>query len=159
MKDHKSVLGWREWVCLPHLHIDAIKAKVDTGAKTSALHAYFIHPYLRADGETWLRFGIHPLQRSVELAVECHAKLVDQRNVTDSGGHREMRYVIETPLMVGAKTFRSQLTLTDRENMRFRMLLGRNALRRRFLVDAEKSYLLGEDPAKVYPLTSRVNEK
>ncbi len=70
-----------------------------------------------------------------------------------------MRYVIETAMMVGAKTFRSQLTLTDRENMRFRMLLGRNALRRRFLVDAEKSYLLGEDPAEVYPLTSRVNEK
>ncbi|TQV85155.1 ATP-dependent zinc protease [Exilibacterium tricleocarpae] len=149
MPEEKTLLGWREWVCLPALHIDAIKAKIDTGAKTCALHAYFIEVYQK-DNQDWLRFDIHPYQDRADLSVECHAKLVERRNVTDSGGHIENRFVIETDLAVGQHRFKSQVTLTDRENMRFRMLLGRNALNGRFVVDSEQSYCLGSDPAEIY---------
>lgn len=136
----KTVLGWREWVSLPELDIARIKVKVDTGARTCALHAYFVEPYQR-DGKLWVRFGIHPQQRTVEQAVECHAAVVDRREVTDSGGHRELRYVIRTAIVIGATAIDAEVTLTDRENMHFRMLLGRNAIIGNFTVDPELSYL------------------
>jgi hypothetical protein len=138
----KAVLGWREWVALPDLAIPHIKAKVDTGAKTSALHAFYVQPFER-DGEPWVRFGVHPLQGSTEHMVECEAPVKDVRRVTDSGGHAEMRPVIETALVVQGEPRVIELTLTDRENMMFRMLLGRSALKRRFVVDSGKSFLLG----------------
>ncbi|WP_163836275.1 ATP-dependent zinc protease family protein [Spartinivicinus ruber] len=142
MDANKITIGWREWISLPALNINHIKAKVDTGAKTCALHAYYINPYEK-DGETWVKFGIHPIQLNTDTSVECHARLVDQRNVTDSGGHLEQRYVIITTLIAGTQKFDSELTLTNRDSMRFRMLLGRNALNNRFVVDPVKSFLLG----------------
>jgi hypothetical protein len=138
----RKLVGWREWVALPDLAIGYIKAKVDTGAKTSALHAYFVQLYER-DGTPWVRFGIHPLQSSTSASVECNAPVKAMRLVTDSGGHAEMRPVIETTLMLAGKARKLELTLTDRETMRFRMLLGRRALKRHFVVDAAKSFLLG----------------
>jgi len=141
-ESQKRVLGWREWVALPGLAIPHIKAKVDTGAKTSALHAYYVERFER-DGAPWVKFGVHPLQASLGLAIECEAPVKDVRRVTDSGGHAEMRPVIETALAIDGQVSVIELTLTDRETMMFRMLLGRSALRRRFVVDSGKSFLLG----------------
>lgn len=137
-----EIIGWREWVGLPDLGIPHIKAKVDTGAKTSALHAYYVTPFEK-DRKPWVRFGLHPLQRDSLTCIECEEPIKDIRSVTDSGGHREQRVVIETRLLINGTFISMEVTLTDRENMQFRMLLGRNALRRGFLVDSSKSFLLG----------------
>ena len=141
----KAVLGWREWLALPELGIDRIKAKIDTGARTSCLHAFYVEPFDR-DGEDWVRFGIHPQQRNTEKVVHCEARVKDRRQVTDSGGHREVRYVIDSHIQVGGHLVSAELTLTDRETMRFRMLLGRTAMRGHFHVDPGRSYLQGTQP-------------
>lgn len=135
----KPVLGWREWVTLPDLGIDTIKAKIDTGARTSALHAYKITPF-EEDGRRQVRFVVHPVQRHKLPEVHCVADVVDERMVTSSSGHRERRLVIRTPLKVGGHTWPIELTLTDRDEMSFRMLLGRQALRRRVLIDPGRSF-------------------
>lgn len=143
MNSSKTTVGWREWLALPALGIPAIKAKVDTGAKTSALHAFIVKPYMKGE-EPWVQFFIHPLQNNLETVVECHARLSDQRQVTDSGGHQEMRYVICTEIELGEQRLEAEITLTDRESMKFRMLLGRNVLKQGFVVDSEQSFLLGK---------------
>lgn len=143
MKSPKTTVGWREWLALPAIGIPAIKAKVDTGAKTSALHAFIVNPYMK-DQERWVQFFIHPLQHDLATVVECHARLSDQRQVTDSGGHQEMRYVIKTDIALGDQQIEAEITLTDRESMKFRMLLGRNVLKQGFVVDSEQSFLLGK---------------
>ena len=140
-----QTLGWREWGSLPELGIDALKMKVDTGARTSCLHAFKLEPF-EQDGENWLRIWLHPEQHSDREHV-CEAKIHDQREVTDSGGHTELRYVILSTLNLGEFSQPIELTLTNRDTMKFRMLLGRQAMRGHFLVDPDKSYLLGQPGA------------
>ncbi len=146
MKENRTILGWREWVSLPELGLPAIKAKVDTGAKTSALHAFDIETFKEGDVDM-IRFFIHPLQNTRKVQRECVARIKDRRIVSDSGGHREMRFVIETLLVLGSRTYSVELTLTDRDTMRFRMLLGRKALEGWALVDPKVSYLKGRQDA------------
>jgi hypothetical protein len=143
------MLGWREWVGLPELNLPKIKAKIDTGARSSALHAFAIEPY-RKNGQRWVMFAIHPLQNRCDVAIECHAQVKDRRIVTDSGGHKQRRYVIETQLVLGQSVITAEMTLTNRDSMRFRMLLGRTAMDARFIIDSSASYLQGKPDAAEY---------
>jgi len=147
-----TTIGWREWVALPDLGLPAIKTKVDTGARTSALHAFLIEPYIE-DGIEMLRFLIHPIQRNVDFEIECRCPVFDQREVTDSGGNTEMRYVIQSEMLFGNDRWPIELTLTNRDTMAFRMLLGRRAMEDRYVVDPAASYLRGKlRPRKLYKL-------
>lgn len=137
------VIGWREWVTLPDLGIKRIKAKIDTGARTSALHAFDLKLYTEK-GAPMVWFAIHPLQRRDDVVKECEAEVIDQRWVSDSGGHREKRYVILTDIMMGDLKWPIEMTLTNRDNMKFRMLLGRTAMKDRLVVDPSASYLQGK---------------
>lgn len=145
-----KTLGWREWLALPSLGIGHIKAKVDTGARTSSLHAFFIDPFER-DGDPWVRFGIHPWQGRDDIVVEVETPVFDRRQVSDSGGHREMRYVIVSELRLGNDLFEAELTLTNRDTMKFRMLLGRTALAGRYRVDPALSFRMGQPPKSEWP--------
>lgn len=142
MHESKLIVGWREWAALPELGVKAIEVKVDTGAKTSAIHTFEIKPVETPDG-LYVEFGLHPDRHHPEVLVYGRAKVQDQRIVSDSGGHKENRYVIYTPIQMGGQIWPIEITLTNRENMAFRMLLGRQAMRKRLLVEPESSYLLG----------------
>jgi len=135
--------GWREWVQLPELGLRNIKAKVDTGARTSALHAFEVRSF-EEDGRNRVEFKIHPNQKDNETVAVCTANVIDERTVTDSGGHKEKRWVIETPIRIGDQTWLIELTLTARDDMLFRMLLGRTAFRGRAVVDSSRSYRVGK---------------
>jgi len=146
---HRTAVGWREWLTLPELGIPALKAKVDTGARTSALHAYRVESF-HHNGALWVRFAIHPLRKRDDVAIECSAAVVDERMVRDSGGHPEKRLVIVTPIRLGDQEWPIEITLTNRETMLFRMLLGRTAMSGRLLVVPDASYLSGKALATAY---------
>ena len=132
-------LGWEEWVALPGLGLPAIKVKVDTGAKTSALHASDIEPFGSADHPK-VRFLMHPIPARPEIAIACSADVVDRREVTSSNGETEFRYVIGTDLSVGGRHWPVELTLTDRGTMAYRMLLGRQAFGDEVVVVPNESF-------------------
>lgn len=140
--DQKLMLGWREWCALPELGIPAIKAKVDTGARTSALHTFQIDP-IAHNGIPCVRFLVHPLQKNETLVRECIAPIKDERLVSDSGGHKEMRYIIETTVQIGNLCWPIEMSLTNRDTMRFRMLLGRRAMTSEVTVDPAASFING----------------
>jgi|SRR5690554_523824 len=142
-----KIIGWREWLTLPALGIDWVKAKVDTGARSSALHAVKIQRFER-DGELWVRFQVHPEQRRSNKTVACEARVHDERQVRSSAGHAQNRVVIREKVHLLGESFFIDLTLTNRDAMGFRMLLGREAVRRRFLVDPGSSYLAGRPRSK-----------
>ena len=141
-------IGWREWVALPALGLPAIKVKVDTGARTSAIHAFDIVRERDADGTEHAAFSVHPLQRDGALVRRCRAPLVDVRRVTDSGGHAEQRLFVATELRLGALRRTVEITLTERHDMLFRMLLGRTALVPGVHVDPSGSFLCGRRSAR-----------
>lgn len=138
-----KILGWREWISLPDLGIKHIKAKVDTGARTSALHAFDVELF-EESGKKFVKFSIHPMQRDLDTVINCQAPLLDEREVRDSGGHSEQRYVIETQIAIGDSVHTAEVTLTNRDSMGFRMLIGRTTMQGNYLVDPGKSYLMGK---------------
>lgn len=142
-KKRLPIIGWREWVALPELGVDRIKVKVDTGAATSALHAVDLEYYHRKD-KTFVRFVVHPLQRTTDTEVVSHAPVVEMRPIKSSSGHITERPVIMTEISFAGETWPIELTLINRDVMGFRMLLGRQALRKKFLVNPSRSYLQGK---------------
>lgn len=144
----QTILGWREWISLPDLGISGIKAKIDTGARSSSLHAFDIEKFDH-DGEPWVEFKVHPLQHEDRTTVPCKARIKDYRQVTDSGGHRSMRYVIETTICIGEEHFSAEMTLAGRSEMMFRMLVGRTAMQNRYIVDPGRSYCVSQNPPKI----------
>lgn len=143
MLQNKIILGSEEWCSFPELGIPTIKARVDSGAKTSALHAINIAPF-KKEGQNWVKFDINPIQNNVKTIIHCESPLVDKRVVKSSSGFREERYVIQTNLEIGNSNWLIEMTLTNRDSMGFRMLLGREAMSGRVLVDPEQQYLLGQ---------------
>lgn len=139
-----TLIGWREWVSLPELDIAWIKAKIDTGARTSALHTFQLD-VAHDGGAKIARFGVHPFQRDTDTVRWCEAPVVDERSVRDSGGHREWRFVIETPVRMADREWPIEITLTARDTMLFRMLVGRTAMRS-IRVDPLASFLTGRPP-------------
>ncbi len=140
------VIGWREWVSLPALNLPVIKAKLDTGAKTSALHAFNIEPFFDR-GRLKVSFQVHPLHERTDIIVNCEADVVDYRAVSDSGGHREKRYVIMTRILIGGLSFPIEVTLANRESMTHKMLIGRAAMKQ-LMINPGRAFLLGK-PDKV----------
>lgn len=135
----KILVGRCEWCGLPDLHIPKIKAKIDTGARTSALHAFDIHTQM-IDHEKIVYFKVHPLQRNTELTHTCRALVVDERDIMSSNGHKEHRYIIQTTLKIGEHHYSIQLSLSNRDPLTFRLLLGREALNKRMIVDPSLVY-------------------
>jgi hypothetical protein len=138
-KQQLPTIGWREWVGLPDLGIPRVKAKVDTGARSSSLHAFKLKPFER-DGVAWIRFEVHPRQRESREAVVVEAPILEYRSVRSSSGIAQKRPVIVTRVELLGQSWPVELTLARRDQMGFRMLLGRQAIRGRFLVDAGRSF-------------------
>jgi hypothetical protein len=137
------IVGWREFVDFPDLKIRGMKVKIDTGARSSALHAYHIEEFKR-NGKTMVKFHVHPYQRDTKRTAIAEAELLEYRKVRSSGGHTQLRPVIETKIELGHRQWSIELTLTNRDVMGFRMLLGRQAIRHQFLVDPGRSFLQSE---------------
>ena len=144
-KKQLPIIGWREWVGLPELGIKSVKAKVDTGARSSSLHAFDLKQFVKG-GDEWVRFKVHPNQRDTRKTIETEAKILEMRAVRSSSGKASMRPVVLTTIKLLDETWSVELTLANRDEMGFRMLLGRGALRNRFLVDPGRSFQLGDTP-------------
>ncbi|WP_067199767.1 ATP-dependent zinc protease family protein [Microbacterium sp. XT11] len=140
-----TLIGWREWVSLPDLGVDWIKAKIDTGARTSSLHAFGIREF-RRDGEDWVRFWVKPWQDSQEDAVEVECPVHDRRAVRSSSGHAQERFVVELLIRLHDREVLAEVTLSNRDEMGFRMLIGREALRQGYVVDPARSFVGGRAP-------------
>lgn len=137
----RTLIGWDEFCAFPDLGLPAVRAKIDTGAKTTAMHAYDIQPF-KKEGQNFVRFKTCPIKNDKNLIIECVAPLADKRRITSSNGEKETRYVIRTALIIGEKKLKTEISLTSRDRMQFRMLLGRDDLKRaKFLVDPRKSCL------------------
>lgn len=143
ISDDKIVVGSEEWCSFPSLSIPVIKARVDSGAKTSSIHAFNIHSFNR-NGQAWVSFEIHPIQNDRKTTVRCESPVIDRRYIKSSSGEKEKRFVISAPVQVGGDIWEIELTLTNRDSMGYRMLLGREAMSGRMLVDPSASFLLGE---------------
>lgn len=155
----KTVIGCREWFRMPDLGIPGIIAKIDTGAESSALHAFRIKEIVR-DGVTYVHFFVHPVQRRRHPEIECVAPLVDNRSVRSSNGKEEIRPVISTRVVIGPHAFETELTLTNRDKMGYRMLLGRKSMKPRFLIDPGGFYAYGDhQESEFYDLLSVKNKK
>ncbi|NNE01439.1 MAG: ATP-dependent zinc protease [Pirellulaceae bacterium] len=140
-------MGWREWISMPDLGLPHLKAKIDTGARSSSLHAIDIETFHQAD-EEFVRFRVHPIQRSESRTIQCQAKVHDVRSVRSSTGEVTDRFVILTPVRWKHQVWPVELTLADRSLMGFRMLIGREAIRGRMLVDPGRSYFGGRRKRK-----------
>ncbi len=138
----KTVVGSEEWVSLSELQIPYVKARVDSGAKTSSLHATNIQPYQK-DNETWVNFDVFPIQNDGKRKITCKALVVDKRVVKSSSGDREERFVVRTEISLNEQKWDIELTLTNRDSMGYRMLLGRHAMMGRIIVDPSESFLAG----------------
>ncbi len=143
-----TVAGWREWVSLPDADVRWIKAKLDTGARSSSLHAFDIEDFVR-DGEPWVRFSVHPWQRSADESHLCELPVHDRRHVRSSSGHSQERYVVLMEVSLLGRSVTAEMTLSRRDEMGFRLLIGREALRHGFLVDPGRSYLGGRPKRRV----------
>ncbi|MEB3702480.1 ATP-dependent zinc protease [Candidatus Bealeia paramacronuclearis] len=144
MTQNLKTAGWREWASLPDLGVGRIKAKLDTGARTSALHVFNTEVYEKNNRE-WVRFEIHPIQENDALICEsCSVPILDKRTVTSSTGHSEHRIIIETTIQMGKDLWPIEVSLANRDQMGFRFLIGRTALANRILVDPSNSYLISD---------------
>ncbi len=143
------IIGWEEWLALPDLGLPAIKAKVDTGARTSALHAHLIEPFGPVDAPL-VRFAVHPIAGRIDVEITCSAPIIDRREVTSSNGERETRYVIRTSVRMGPRSWPIEVTLTNRETMAYRMLLGRQAIQEDMFVDPASSFRQPKLSNKLY---------
>lgn len=146
--DHLTPVGWREWISIPQWGVEYIKVKVDTGARTSSIHVQDIEEF-RKEGTLWVRFKVFPFQKSTRHFVLAEAPVIDTREVRSSSGHQEMRPVVKAEFILSGIRFEGEITLTNRDQMGFRMLLGREALKERFFVLAGKSYMGGKPPAEI----------
>lgn len=157
-KSQKMLIGWQEWCTLPGLKVPLIKAKIDTGAKTSSLHVFDLQPFHK-NYQQWVRFVVHPLQRNSKLSLIRRARVVDERMVMSSNGHKELRYVIKTPLTLGNLSWDIEVTLSNRDPLAFRMLLGREALKSRVIIDPTKALCQGKiKSAKLRAIYRKLNK-
>lgn len=143
-----TLVGWREWVSLPSIGVTWIKAKCDTGARSSALHAFGVEEFHRG-GDLWVRYSVHPWQKSDEAAVPVESKVLDVRTVRSSSGHEEERYAVLMDLRLAGRTISTAVTLSKRDEMGFRMLVGREALAQGYVVDSSRSYVGKRPPLSI----------
>lgn len=153
-----GVIGWREWLALPELGIEPIKAKIDTGAKTSSLHAFGQRRFMDR-GAPHVAFIVHPAQRRQDRSIECVAEIIDERVIKSSTGHGQKRLVIRTGIELGGTSWPVELTLANRDTMGFRMLLGRAAIRGRFVIDPTRSFIAGRAFADLNNISIRNRRK
>ena len=152
------IIGGEEWCAFPELNIPGVKARVDSGAKTSTIHASNIHKFNRK-GEKWVSFEVHPIQDTRRITLTCKAKIIDYRNIKSSSGISEKRYVIQSMMKIGNYKWNIELTLANRDSMGFRMLLGREAMENRIFVDPANSFLMGDySPEKIAELYQHVKD-